>query len=96
MVYRNVTLPYGQESIEIRIPEGNLVGVYSPRDAAPVTEVKAEIRRALAAPIGALPLREQVRGKKSVVLIADDNTRLTPTDQVIPILLDECPIRPLP
>jgi nickel-dependent lactate racemase len=90
MVYRNVTLPYGQESIEIRIPEGNLVGVYSPRDAAPVTEVKAEIRRALAAPIGALPLREQVRGKKSVVLIADDNTRLTPTDQVIPILLDEC------
>jgi nickel-dependent lactate racemase len=90
MVYSNVTLPYGQESIEIRIPEGNLVGVYSPRDAAPVTEVKAEIRRALAAPIGALPLREQVRGKKSVVLIADDNTRLTPTDQVIPILLDEC------
>ena len=90
MAFRKVTLPYGQKSIEIRIPEGNLVGVYSPRDAAPVTDIKAEIRRALASPIGALPLREQVRGKKSVVLIADDNTRLTPTDHVIPILLDEC------
>jgi len=90
MTFRKVTLPYGQKSVEIRIPERNLVGVYSPCDAAPVTDVKAEIRRALAAPIGALPLREQVRGKKRVVLIADDNTRLTPTDQVIPILLDEC------
>jgi len=25
-----------------------------------------------------------------VVFVADDNTRLTPTDQLIPILLDEC------
>jgi nickel-dependent lactate racemase len=90
MTVRKVTLPYGQKSIEIFIPERNLVGVYSPRDAAPVDDVGAEIRRALASPIGALPLRKQVRGRKNVVLVADDNTRLTPTDQMIPILLDEC------
>jgi len=90
MTIRKVTLPYGPKSVEIRIPEKNLVGVYSPRDAAPVADIKAEIRRALASPIGALPLREQVRGRKNAVLVADDNTRLTPTDQVIPILLDEC------
>ena len=90
MHMRKVILPYGRESIEIRIPEKNLVGVYSPRDAAPVTDVEAEIRRALASPIGALPLREQVRGRKNAVLIADDNTRLTPTDILIPILLNEC------
>ena len=85
MTIRKVTLPYGPKSVEIRIPEKrNLVGVYSPRDAAPVTDVKAEIRRALASPIGALPLREQVRGRKNVVLIADDNTRLTPTDHPDP------------
>ena len=57
MTVRKVTLPYGQKSVEIRIPEGNLVGVYSPCDVAPVTDVKAEIRRALASPIGALPLK---------------------------------------
>jgi nickel-dependent lactate racemase len=90
MTVRNVTLPYGPKSVEIRIPERNLVGVYSPRDTAPVTDVKAEARRALASPIGALPLREQLRGRKNAVLIADDNTRLTPTDILIPILLDEC------
>ena len=90
MTIRNVTLPYGRESIEIRVPEDNLIGVYSPRDAAPVTDVQAEIRRALASPIGALSLREQLRGRKNAVLVADDNTRLTPTDILIPILLDEC------
>lgn len=90
MMIRNVILPYGTESIEVRIPEANLVGVYSPRDAAPVEDVEAEIRRALLSPIGALPLREQLRGRKNAVLIADDNTRLTPTDVLIPILLDEC------
>ena len=90
MMIRNVILPYGTESIEVRIPKANLVGVYSPRDAAPVEDVEAEIRRALLSPIGALPLREQLRGRKNAVLIADDNTRLTPTDVLIPILLDEC------
>ncbi len=87
---RTIQLPYGQRQVEVRIPEANLVGVYSPHDVAPVDDVPAEIRRALAAPIGALPLREQLRGKKDVVFVADDNTRLTPTDLLIPILLDEC------
>jgi nickel-dependent lactate racemase len=90
MALRKVVLPYGRDNVEVMVPERHLIGVYSPREAAPVDDVKAEIRRALAAPIGSQPLRDQVRGKKNVVLIADDNTRLTPTDLLIPILLDEC------
>ncbi len=87
---RTIQLPYGRTHVEVRIPEANLVGVYSPHDVEPVRDVPAEIRRALAAPIGALPLREQLRGKRDVVFVADDNTRLTPTDLLLPILLDEC------
>ena len=90
MTVRKVALPYGRDEVEFTIPDLNLIGIYSPREVAPVNDVKAEIRRALAAPIGAQPLQKQVRGKKNVVLIADDNTRLTPTDVLIPILLDEC------
>jgi nickel-dependent lactate racemase len=90
MTVSKLVLPYGLDKVEVMVPESNLIGVYSPREAAPVDDVRAEIRRALSAPIGALPLREQVRGKKNVILIADDNTRLTPTDVLIPILLDEC------
>lgn len=45
MTVRKVTLPYGQKSVEIRIPEGNLVGVYSPCDVAPVAKFGAETVR---------------------------------------------------
>ena len=65
MTVRNVALPYGDESIEIRIPENNLVGVYSPRDVAPVADVRLEIRRALEEPIGSRPLSEQLQGRKN-------------------------------
>ncbi|MDP1991758.1 MAG: lactate racemase domain-containing protein, partial [Syntrophales bacterium] len=75
MALRKVLLPYGRDNVEVMVPERHLIGVYSPHEAAPVDDVKAEIRRALAAPIGSQPLQDQVRGKKNVVLIADDNTR---------------------
>lgn len=90
MTQRIIALPYGKETVEVSVPENQLVGVYSPKDIAPVADIKTEVRRALARPIGSPSLQEQVRGKKSVVFVADDNTRLTPTDQMIPILLDEC------
>ena len=90
MTVRKLVLPYGRDKVEVMVPESNLIGIYSPREAAPVDDIRSEVRRALASPIGAPSLQEQVRGRKNVVLIADDNTRLTPTDVLIPILLDEC------
>ena len=71
------------------MPAKNLIGVYSPKDVRPVADVKKEVIRALANPIGSKPLRELVRGAGKVVIVADDNTRLTPTDKIIPVLLDE-------
>ena len=84
-----VTLPYGREMVEVRIPRANLVGVYSPRDFKPVANVKDEIVRAINNPIASKPLRQLVKGAGKVVILADDNTRLTPTDKIIPVLLDE-------
>ncbi len=85
-----VILPYGSETVRVNIPTANLLGVYSPKDVPPVEDVRSELRRALAHPIRSAPFRELVAGKKKVVLIGDDNTRATPTDILIPILLDEC------
>jgi lactate racemase len=90
MTQHKVSLPYGKQTVEVLIPEANLIGAYSPKDIAPVADIKAEVRRALAKPIGSASLQDLVRGKQKVVFVADDNTRLTPTDQLIPILLDEC------
>lgn len=90
MSHRRISLPYGKETVEVSVPENQLIGVYSPKDIPPVADIRAEVRRALAQPIASPSLRDLVRGKKNVVFVADDNTRLTPTDQLIPILLDEC------
>jgi nickel-dependent lactate racemase len=84
-----ITIPYGQENLDITVPQENLIGIYSPRDIAIVPDVKQEIIRAINNPIGTKSLAELVKGKKKVVILADDNTRLTPTEKIIPILLDE-------
>jgi nickel-dependent lactate racemase len=84
-----VTLPYGREMVEVKIPGANLIGVYSPRDFTPVADVKNEVIRAINNPIASKPLRQLVKGAAKVVILADDNTRLTPTDKIIPVLLDE-------
>ena len=54
-----------------------------------MADVKEEVIRALERPIGSGPLREIVKGAGKVVIVADDNTRLTPTDRILPVLLDE-------
>jgi nickel-dependent lactate racemase len=84
-----VTLPYGREMVDVKIPGANLIGVYSPRDVTPVANVKNEVFRAIDNPIASKPLRQLVQGAAKVVILADDNTRLTPTDKIIPVLLDE-------
>jgi len=46
------------------------------------------VKRALASPLGVPLLEELAREAGSVVLVVDDNTRLTPTRVIVPILLD--------
>jgi len=84
-----VKIPYGKDNLEFNVAAKNLIGVYSPKNIRGVADVSQEIVRSLGAPIGTKSLRELARGAKKVVLVADDNTRLTPTDKIIPILLNE-------
>ena len=47
-----IEIPYGDEAIAFDVPSANLQGIYAPRQVLPVLDVQAEIRRALADPIG--------------------------------------------
>jgi len=84
-----VKIPYGKDNLEFNVAAKNLIGVYSPKDICGVADVSQAIVHSLGAPIGTKSLRELAKGAKKVVLVADDNTRLTPTDKIIPILLNE-------
>ncbi len=49
----------------------------------------AEIKHAITNPIGMLPFRELAKGKKEVVILFDDMSRVTRVAQIVPHLLKE-------
>ena len=83
-----IKIPYVDRFLDAEIPAENIVFDELPRDAPPVANFDAAILQALRQPIGTPPLRELVRPGMKVILIADDNTRVTPTRRIIPLLLD--------
>jgi nickel-dependent lactate racemase len=74
--------------LDVEIPARNLVFDESPRDVPPAADFDATLRAALSYPIGLPPLRDLVKTGQRVIIISDDNTRLTPTKRIIPVLLD--------
>jgi nickel-dependent lactate racemase len=83
-----VTIPFGRGPLSIEVPPDNLSEVLSPRGAQPVPDLDAAIAEALSNPIGHPPLEQWVRPAERVLIVSDDNTRLTPADRMIPPLLD--------
>jgi len=49
----------------------------------------SEIKAAIASPIGTPPIRELAKGKKEVVIIFDDMTRITRVAEIVPFVLEE-------
>ena len=80
---------YGSQEIELNIPENNLCFNLCPKECSKIDNVKEEILNAIRNPIGCLPLQKIVNSQDKVVIIADDYTRLTPVNIIIPVLLDE-------
>ena len=85
-----VTIPFPyQEWAPLTIPEKNLLGIFSP-STIEIEKIPEElIKEALIHPIQASRLSEQIRGKKKVLIVVDDQTRLTPVATILPFLLDE-------
>jgi nickel-dependent lactate racemase len=85
----NLEIPFGESQLAFSIPEGRLLAVASPNPISPCADATMEIRRALHHPIGAPLLRQAAQGKRRVVIAADDMTRQTPVETIIPALLEE-------
>ncbi len=84
-----VAIRYVQQDFEVGIPEKNLIFDLSPRNVPAVPNLEDCLREALANPIGSPKLAELVHPGNQVVLIIDDNTRVTPTHLIVPVVLDE-------
>ena len=71
------------------VPEENLLAVLRASGAPQGLTGEAEVRRALAGPIGCPRLGELVKPGEKVAIVTSDLTRPMPTHQVMPALLDE-------
>jgi nickel-dependent lactate racemase len=83
-----ISVPYIDRLLDIKIPEGNLVFDVKPQEAAPAANIIKTLRTALDHPIGTLLLGESIKPGQKILIIADDFTRLTPSGDIIPVLLD--------
>ncbi len=79
----------GKNEIDTVIPENRLYFNLDLKDSTKLNGIENEIAKILKHPIGTPSLSEIVKGKKNIVILADDYTRLTPANIIIPIVLNE-------
>jgi len=80
---------YGAKELELSLPSRWPVKFYNFTGwDKPAMEPEA-IRAAITSPIGSPPIRELARGKKEVVIIFDDMTRVTRIYDMVPYVLEE-------
>lgn len=84
-----LTLKIGQEQQTVQVADTCLMDVLTPNQVETDLTGEAEVRRALAMPIGTPRLGEIVRPGEKIAIITSDITRPMPTWKVMPALLDE-------
>jgi nickel-dependent lactate racemase len=82
-----ILLPYARQRLPVEVPDHALVAL--PGDVPGVGDVRAEIRRALEAPIACPPLRELAAGKGDAAIVINDITRPVPSRELLEAILDE-------
>ena len=78
-----VTLDYGRTGMPVELPDDRLVGPLEIRDVPPLDDPEAAVAAGLEAPIGAEPLREVARGRKTACILICDITRPVPNELIL-------------
>ena len=87
MDFKQIYLPWGDDSLLCEIPLKNLGEILSPNTRPPLADLDGAIGRALDAPIGLAPMPQWIKAGNKVLIISDDVTRLTPVYRILPPLL---------
>lgn len=84
----NITFPFNGRPRSVEIADANLAEVLSPRPSNVLADLDGAIAQALDRPIGQRSPADGIAPGDRVVIVSDDNTRLTPSDRILPPLLD--------
>lgn len=81
-----VKFPYN-DIPALELPDKNLLGVFTPGSSAAQLAEEQIIKQGLAEPIASLSIKERVKPADKVLIITDDNTRLTPLSKIVPEII---------
>jgi nickel-dependent lactate racemase len=84
----SVSLPYGEASLDCRLPEDRVAEVVRPLPISIPVNPKRLIDEALSAPIGCSPLETMAEPGRRVAIVIDDISRSTPTRLILPAVID--------
>jgi nickel-dependent lactate racemase len=86
-----IQLPFGRGNISTTIPDNRLNGILmsGAHSYKADGEEEAIVRRAMEQPIHSKRLKELVKGKNNIVLIASDHTRPVPSKVIAPAMIEE-------
>jgi nickel-dependent lactate racemase len=82
-----IRFAFGQDGLDLNLPDGPRYEVIESRSASPLPDVAAALDAALDRPIGSKPLRELAAGKKTAAISVCDITRPAPNWLTLPPLL---------
>ncbi|MBI4767427.1 MAG: nickel-dependent lactate racemase [Deltaproteobacteria bacterium] len=85
---KSLSIPYGDKILPLQIPEENWGELLAPREVLPVSFQKGLIQ-AFANPLDSPPLDEFLKGGRSLLILVNDETRPTPSGQVLEFLWPE-------
>ena len=85
----NINLDYGKQTLKIDVPDSNLQELCSIKDKPGVSDVEAEILRAISNPIGGSRIDQMAKPGAKAVLLVDDYLRKTPASIILPIVVNE-------
>ncbi len=89
MTDTTVLLPYGDNDIEVVVPDKNLRAVLRAADTHSDIDEAESIHQALENPTGSGLLRDKVKPGQKVIVITSDLTRPCPAPLLLPPVLDE-------
>ena len=79
--FLEVTLSYGDDEIQLKIPDENLAGNIAPKQFRLISDVSGELDRVMSNPHG--PLLTDLVASKSVCVLVEDHTRAEPHQELV-------------
>src|SRR5665647_1593243 len=84
---KQVKLAYGKNDLIVQVPDKAVV--IEPKHFPGLADEKGAVMTALRQPIGTPPLKEMVKSTDIVAIVIADITRPTPSEKLVPWLVEE-------